>query len=239
MNVLWARAIRDRARYTPAVHRHYVRALDTPAARRATWEYARELLGSSDWYEGLWRQRERTLAMRVTSSASFVVCAFNDSGTRVALGGPADPLAIYDLDRGNRVRRYPELVRHIAFAGDRIVELALWTFFAVRRDARGEAFVAYWVPLVIITRTVLTDLIRSVAFGEGRTPFGADGAASAALRTRLMSSCSSWSGSASIETSRPPFTATFTRVSSPAIRRSSGPIETRLRDGSGRRASCA
>lgn len=59
VNVMWARAIRDRARYTPAVHRHYARALDTPAARRATWAYARELLGSSDWYEGLWRQRER------------------------------------------------------------------------------------------------------------------------------------------------------------------------------------
>lgn len=59
VNVLWAGAIRDRGRYTPAVHRHYARPLGTPAARRATWEYARELLGSSDWYEGLWRQRER------------------------------------------------------------------------------------------------------------------------------------------------------------------------------------
>ena len=59
VNVIWARAIRDRTRYTPAVHRHYARPLDTPAARRATWEYARELLGSSDWYESLWRQRER------------------------------------------------------------------------------------------------------------------------------------------------------------------------------------
>ena len=59
VNVLWARAIRDRARYTPAVHRHYARALATAAARRAAWEYARELLGSSDWYDGLWRQRER------------------------------------------------------------------------------------------------------------------------------------------------------------------------------------
>lgn len=59
VSVMWARAIRDRTRYTPAVHQHYVRALDTPAARRATWVYARELLGASDWYEGLWRQRER------------------------------------------------------------------------------------------------------------------------------------------------------------------------------------
>src|SRR3970040_1305091 len=57
-------------------------------------------------------------------------------------------------------------------AGARIVELALWTFFAVRRDAGGQPFVPFWVPLVIITRTVLTDLIRSAAFGQGKTPFG-------------------------------------------------------------------
>lgn len=57
-------------------------------------------------------------------------------------------------------------------AGDRIVELVLWIFFAIRRDADGIPFVAYWVPLVIVARTVLTDLVRSVAFRDGRTPFG-------------------------------------------------------------------
>lgn len=60
-------------------------------------------------------------------------------------------------------------------AGDRVVELALWTFFAIRRDALGEPFVPMWVPLVIVTRTVLTDFVRSVAFGQGKTPFGAKG----------------------------------------------------------------
>lgn len=60
-------------------------------------------------------------------------------------------------------------------AGDRIVELALWTFFAIRRDPAGDPYIPYWVPLVIITRTVITDFIRSVAFGEGRTAFGASG----------------------------------------------------------------
>lgn len=58
-------------------------------------------------------------------------------------------------------------------AGDRIVELVLWVFFAIRRDPAGVAFVPYWVPLVIIARTVLTDYVRSVAFKEGSTPFGA------------------------------------------------------------------
>lgn len=57
-------------------------------------------------------------------------------------------------------------------AGDRIVELILWSFFAVRLDGRGVPFVPYWVPIVVICRTVLTDYIRSVAFREGRTPFG-------------------------------------------------------------------
>lgn len=57
-------------------------------------------------------------------------------------------------------------------AGDRIVELALWVFFAIRRDAQGLPFVPLWVPLVMIARTVLTDLVRSAALREGRTPFG-------------------------------------------------------------------
>src|SRR5687768_15880778 len=42
-------------------------------------------------------------------------------------------------------------------AGDRIVELTLWVFFATRRDLLGQPLVALWVPMAIITRTVLTD----------------------------------------------------------------------------------
>jgi CDP-diacylglycerol--glycerol-3-phosphate 3-phosphatidyltransferase len=76
-------------------------------------------------------------------------------------------------------------------AGDRIVELALWTFFAIRRDASGEHFVAYWVPIVILTRTILTDMIRSAAFGEGKTAFGTDGMQSS--RWALQLTASRWS----------------------------------------------
>lgn len=81
-----------------------------------------------------------------------------------------------DVLDGWAARRFNEASRAGALfdiAGDRIVELALWTFFAIRRDARGEHLVAYWVPIVIVTRSVLTDMIRSVAFGEGKTAFGA------------------------------------------------------------------
>jgi haloalkane dehalogenase len=59
VNVIWRRAIGDRTRYTRAIHRHYAGPLATPADRHATWVYARELLGAGDWYQSLWRRRER------------------------------------------------------------------------------------------------------------------------------------------------------------------------------------
>lgn len=73
-------------------------------------------------------------------------------------------------------------------AGDRIVELVLWVFFALRQDVDGRPLVAAWVPLVIITRTVTTDLIRSLAFQEGKTPFGEKTMMSAAWARALVSS---------------------------------------------------
>jgi len=55
VRVMLRHAIADKRRYTPAVDRHYLRALDG----HATWIYARELLGSSAWYDDLWRRRDR------------------------------------------------------------------------------------------------------------------------------------------------------------------------------------
>jgi len=55
VRVMLRHAIADRRRYTRAIERHYLRPLDG----HATWVYARELLGSSAWFDGLWRRRER------------------------------------------------------------------------------------------------------------------------------------------------------------------------------------
>lgn len=98
---------------------------------------------------------------------------------------------IMDALDGWAARRYKEDSKAGALfdiAGDRIVELALWTFFAVRRDWAGQPLVPFWVPIVIITRTVLTDFIRSVAFGEGKTPFGATGMQTAWWAQQLTAS---------------------------------------------------
>ncbi len=51
-------------------------------------------------------------------------------------------------------------------AGDRIVEAAYWIFFA------WQGLFSFWIPVIVVTRGFLTDLIRSAAFSEGKTPFG-------------------------------------------------------------------
>jgi haloalkane dehalogenase len=63
LNVLFRRAVADRSRYTKAVHAQYAAPQRDPAARHATWIYARELMGSSDWFDGLWRRRQRLAAV--------------------------------------------------------------------------------------------------------------------------------------------------------------------------------
>lgn len=50
--------------------------------------------------------------------------------------------------------------------GDRIVEQVLWIYFA------AAGMVSMWVPMIIVTRGLLTDNVRTVAFKSGHTAFG-------------------------------------------------------------------
>jgi haloalkane dehalogenase len=57
--VMMPLAMGDRSKLTRQVHRQYLQALPTSQARHGTWVLARELLGSSEWYDQLWQQRSR------------------------------------------------------------------------------------------------------------------------------------------------------------------------------------
>lgn len=49
----------DKSKLTEEIHRHYLRVFPTRQDRRSAWVLARELIGSSDWYESLWQRRDR------------------------------------------------------------------------------------------------------------------------------------------------------------------------------------
>lgn len=50
--------------------------------------------------------------------------------------------------------------------GDRVVENLYWIAFAV------IGWVGVWVPMVVVTRGILTDGLRSIALSQGYTAFG-------------------------------------------------------------------
>lgn len=50
--------------------------------------------------------------------------------------------------------------------GDRVVENIYWIAFAIL------GYVAAWVPMIIVSRGIITDGIRSVALAQGYTAFG-------------------------------------------------------------------
>ncbi len=50
--------------------------------------------------------------------------------------------------------------------GDRVVENLYWIAFAV------VGWVGAWVPMVVVTRGIITDGLRSIAFSQGYTAFG-------------------------------------------------------------------
>lgn len=54
-------AFGEKRTLTRPIHRHYTGPFPTPASRRAPWVFARELMGSSEWFEHLWDQREAIL----------------------------------------------------------------------------------------------------------------------------------------------------------------------------------
>lgn len=114
LNVVWRHAVRDR-RYTRAIHRQYAAPLADPAARHATWIYARELLGSSDWYASLWARRKclariRALLVWGARDPAFAACLPRWR----ALFHRAETLELTDAGHAPQETRGPEVVPVVA-----------------------------------------------------------------------------------------------------------------------------
>jgi CDP-diacylglycerol--glycerol-3-phosphate 3-phosphatidyltransferase len=54
----------------------------------------------------------------------------------------------------------------VDIAGDRIVEQCFWIAFA------HLGLIGVWAPLLVVTRGIVVDTLRGLAFREGRTAFG-------------------------------------------------------------------
>jgi haloalkane dehalogenase len=57
--VIMKHAMADKSKLPPHIHRQYIRALPSASDRAGTWAYARALVGASEWYDDLWRRRDR------------------------------------------------------------------------------------------------------------------------------------------------------------------------------------
>ena len=96
--VLVKAAFGDKRKLTKQVHRHYIEAFPSSAERRAPWVLAKELIGSTDWYESLWRRRER-----IVGKPALLLWGMKDPAF-----GP-DALARWkELFRDARVIEFPE-----------------------------------------------------------------------------------------------------------------------------------
>lgn len=51
-------------------------------------------------------------------------------------------------------------------AADRIVEIVFWIYFSAISE-----IIPFWMPIIVITRGLLTDSVRSMAMQDDKTPF--------------------------------------------------------------------
>jgi haloalkane dehalogenase len=55
---LMPRMFGTRSRLTPEIHRHYLAPLARPEERKGCWVFPGRIIGSSDWLQSLWEQRD-------------------------------------------------------------------------------------------------------------------------------------------------------------------------------------
>jgi haloalkane dehalogenase len=75
--VIMKRAMGDKSKLTPSIHRQYLAPFPTRRQRQGPWGMAKGVLGSSVWYEALWQQRHR-----IASKPALVLWGMRDPAFR-------------------------------------------------------------------------------------------------------------------------------------------------------------
>jgi CDP-diacylglycerol--glycerol-3-phosphate 3-phosphatidyltransferase len=119
---------------------------------------------------------------------AFIACALLVRGsvpaaaTALALTAVAFAMDAFDGMAARRLGLASKLGGILDITADRIVEHVYWITFAVAQ------LVPLWVPLVIVTRSVLVDTVRGLALVQGRTAFGELSMARSPVRRFLTAS---------------------------------------------------
>ena len=118
-----------------------------------------------------------TIRIMMLFAVVFFLYTNLESWKAVAIGFLVTMLLMDKLD-GYLARKLDQATKFgsvFDIAGDRIIEVVLWIVFAHLQ------LIPVWVPIVILTRGILTDSIRHHALSKGKTPFGKE----SMMRSRL------------------------------------------------------
>jgi haloalkane dehalogenase len=72
----------DKSLLTPEIHRHYLQALPTREDRKGSWVLPRQIIGSSDWLDSLWRRRAALQSKRMLLAWGMKDIAFREKELR-------------------------------------------------------------------------------------------------------------------------------------------------------------
>lgn len=59
VRVVMKQAMGDKSKLPKSVHQHYFKALAKPEERKGCWTFPKQIIGSSNWLDSLWFQREK------------------------------------------------------------------------------------------------------------------------------------------------------------------------------------
>lgn len=122
-------AFGDKQKLTREIHRHYIQAFPSPAERQAPWTLAKELIGSTAWYESLWQKRER-----ITDKPALLLWGMKDPAF-----GPDAQARWKEALRNAQVVEFPQAGHFVQEEAPQEASREIRTFLAAQYSASISA----------------------------------------------------------------------------------------------------